>query len=126
MNKRVGLFIGALLVIVFTSGGCINFYGQYPYDYGTATWISDDPHAEFFVHPDTGAFSEGNFYVDDTEIPFIISFEYSEHITFSDDAGNPLLTGVCTFSPNKLIVKVTSDSVYNNQYEEIIFNRNVK
>lgn len=124
MSRR--MCIVGIFVIIISLSSCTKYDGEYPFDYGPAKWVSNDPKFEFWIDSDTGIFPKGIFYVDGTEFPFVLSFGYSNYATFSNDMGYPLLEGECVFSPDKLSVSVSFDKIFNNQFEEINFYRTVE
>ncbi len=132
------LLTGISFVLIFILSGCSDqYYGKRPYDYGFATWICEDPPAWFAVSPDNEVPPRLNGEVildgqkirvdfrfirglDDVYIDFL---DY--HVGEGANGYNEALLGHCTFSPEKLVIKVDKDSdrLFNGKYDELVFIR---
>lgn len=126
MRKRM-LMIGAVIIALLL-GGCDPYSGRYPYNYGSAKWSSENPEIVFYTSPETGPYSKGTLYDENTEVPLLIEFIRQTNVVvfYTDEEHyNELLRGEWVLESDKLIVKVTGGKELKDQYEEIVFNRTV-
>jgi hypothetical protein len=105
--------------------------GERPKDYAPSKWVSENPNIWFEVP----AFEEGNsntqtslngeIMLEDKTIKITVCFDggRSVFIYNADSEGGLLLTGLCTFDPEKLIVEIDKkdDVIFGGKYEEITF-----
>jgi len=126
--------IAGVVIIAVLLGGCdlLNPYSDpYPYQqYGSAKWSSEDPEIVFYTSYETGPYSEGTFYAENTELPIMVAFEREIKIVkfYTEEEGKyrQLLRGEWILEPDKLVVEVTGGKEFKDQYEEIVFKRTVE
>ncbi len=128
LKKATALF--AIIILSLSISGC-NFdlhNGKRPYDYDNAEWASSTPEISFFVDWDKEDHysPEGTLEVDGIVFDIKIYFVTGTNIVFIDTVNTDQLLSIeghCEFYPDKLVVVVDEDQIFNNQYKEIIFYR---
>ena len=123
--KKHKLIVGVVIIAILL-GGCdllysINPYSDpYPYQYGSAKWSSEDPKIVFYTSYETGPYSEGIFYDEDTELPIMVAFErkIKRAIFYTEEEGEyrQFLRGEWILEPDKLVVKVTGGTEFKNRF----------
>ena len=108
-----------------------------PFDYGDAKWICKNPEAWFLVDltQEEYYYPKGEIIFNNQSIQVKFRFIHQTNQVFIDllNCGDSssitgydsLLDGKCTFSPEKLVIKVdkTTDTMFNGKYDEIVFKR---
>jgi hypothetical protein len=105
--------------------------GKRPTDYGPSKWIYEDPNIWFEVPaPEEGSSNRqtalnGEIKLEDKIIKITVFFNSGRtvFITKADTEDGLLLTGLCTFNSEKLVVEIDKkdDVIFGGQYDEITF-----
>ena len=130
LNLSLCLFFAALLL-----SSCDPYSGQRPVDYGDAEWISETPEIYFAVDTamDEYYYPLGRIMVDDTEYlckfwfvhqtnQLIISVYMDQKATPETCVGE--IKGDCDFFSDHFIMYIDSDTVFDGQYNSIVFYKN--
>ena len=131
-------FVIAIAILIFVLlSGCDMHSGERPYDYPPAIWVSEKPKMWFEIGEFAGRSAEspplmiyGNLLLDGQSIEIEVFFDKGSGVYFTypanQDATDRLTTrGSCTFSPDKLVVKIDKerDKFLNGKYKTITFIR---
>ena len=137
MRKAFALILGVILAL--SLGGCnYDLYsGKRPYDYGAAKWVCEEASVWFTVDPDAKEYysPEGEIQIGDQTKPCKLFFIHqTDQVSLTilkterpndNELYDGELEGVCTFSPDRLVIKVDTgnDTIFGGKYEELIFVR---
>lgn len=135
--KSACKFFALLLIpVLLTSCFLVTNVSKRPYFYGDAKWISEDPDI-FFIVDNSMEYSwylRGEVIYDGEIRLCVFSFIDNTdqvHVFIIDDIDKPYLDagiaglfGVCSFSEEKLEIKVDKgDTLFNGEYETLTFYR---
>ncbi len=136
--KKLAVFLIMVPVLLIMNGCNFDPYdGKRPFDYGAAKWISEEPSAWFVVDPDDDEYyyPKGEIVIDNQAIQVRFRFINQTNRIFIDlinsnnssniTGYNDVIDGECTFSPEKLIIKIEpeKDTLFHGQYDTITFVR---
>ena len=138
MKKRI-IFVSIVFLMFLTS--CDPFTGQRPLDYPNTRWVAENPDMYFEVGDERNV-TYCQITIDGEPSEIICSFHISgKQVNFYDLSarilpteehpyegliGNKVLfTGLCEFSPKKLIVRILDNEkgFLDDSIEEIVFIR---
>ncbi len=109
--------------------GCDINSGKRPYDYENSVWISSEPDSKFYI-ASNNVNPYGYIKFESKKVHIILVFDHGNRVAICKKSNiykyeysfqDALFIGICKFYPNKLIVKVDRDFVFNGLYDEIIF-----
>ena len=131
--KKCLIIVLAIFLFIFSSS-CDMHSGKRPYDYPPAIWVSEDPIMWFEIgKSDNSAYVPiekifGYLILDGHNIEIEVFFDYGNGVYFNeknDALDRPTTRGRCTFSKDKLVVKIDKkrDFFLNGLYETIEFIR---
>ena len=124
--------------VILSGCMCDPYAGKRPSDYDDAKWVCEEPNIWFEVNSDEeeSYYPKGEIvynnqtiqvvfkFVNQTNRVFINQYSYADAYRISGD--NCVFGGECEFSPEKLIIKIEkdTDTVFNGEYDELVFIRN--
>ena len=144
MNKKYKLVVIIALFLCMTICGCNQdissklfpgmydvYSGKRPQDYGTAKWISDNPHILFVIEDaenNEGELWDGEVAMVDKLEKIVVSFEpigTNGISIYSPNLSETLLEGSCKFYSDKVIVSVNkeTDQLFDGEFDIITFYR---
>ena len=131
-TKKILLLV--LVCIMCCLCGCDMYVDRRPPDYINTKWVCNDPDIWFEVDDEHNILGEIKingevkpitaFFNMGCEVDFYPSTMLDENAVI--DRKEIIIKGNCSFRKYKLIVKVNYDTLFNNQYEKLIFIRENK
>ena len=133
MIKKLNCFCCLFFAVLLLSSCTYDPYSdQRPFDYGNAEWISETPEIYFSVDTamDEYYYPLGRIMIDDTEYLckfwFIHQTNQLHILVYMDENATPEMCigeikGDCDFFPDHFIMYIDYDTVFDGQYNSIIF-----
>lgn len=127
ISIQIRKLLAEMMILILAFGllcGCDAFAGSRPTAYKMSKWVCEDPDFVLFVYLDRmdcalqgEPLSEG--------IAFCFDQGNGFHLRNSRDYSEDLFYGECSFSPEKMTVKVILDDYFDGKYtgKTIVFKR---